>query len=82
MVFVSVREDDRPHLVPVFEKIRHIGNHDIDAQEFLFGEEYAAVDDDDGVLRAERHHVHSEFTESAERHDFKRVGHGAQLYRV
>ena len=72
MVLVAVRQDDRANLVAVLEKIGDVRDDDVDAQQFLLGEQDAAVDDDDGVVHGERHHVHPEFAESAQRDYFER----------
>src|SRR5258708_6878291 len=44
-----------------------MGNDQIDAEKLRFGEHHSGVNDDDVVAVAKRHHVHSEFTETAER---------------
>jgi hypothetical protein len=42
----------------------------VDAEKFLVGKHDARVDNNDGAVTAERHHVHAELAESAEGNDF------------
>ena len=71
VVFVAVRQDDRFDFGAVFEQERDVGDDDIDAEQFLVGKHDARIDDDDRAVAAERHHVHSEFAEAAERNNIQ-----------
>ena len=46
-------------------QIGDVGNDDIDAEQFGFGEHQAGIDDDDVVSPADGHAVHAEFAEAA-----------------
>jgi hypothetical protein len=48
-------------------EIGDVGNDEVDAEEFGFGEHHSGVDDDDGFADANRHHVHAKFAETTER---------------
>ena len=65
VVFVRVRQDDRADHVLVLLQVGDVRDDDVHAEQFLLGEHQAAVDDDDVVARAQRHHVHAEFAQSA-----------------
>ncbi len=67
VIFVAVRQHNGPDVRAILLQIRDIRNHQIDAQKFRFGEHHARVDDDDVVTEPQRHHVHAEFAEAAER---------------
>jgi hypothetical protein len=54
--------------LPVFKKVRDIGNNDIHTQQLGFWEHQAGIDDDDVITPAHRHAIHAEFAEAAERH--------------
>ena len=71
MVFVAVGEEDGFDFALVFEKVADVGNDDVDAEQFVVRKHDAGIDDDDGAVAAERHHVHSKFAESAERNDIE-----------
>ena len=66
VVFVAVREDDSAHALPVLGEIGNIGNHDVDAEQFGFGEHQAGVDHNNVVAPADGHAVHAELAEAAE----------------
>ena len=60
VIFVPVREHDRFHLFTVVQQEGDVRDDDVDTQQLLFREEQAAVHNDNRVLGAERHDVHSE----------------------
>ena len=53
-------------MLAILLQIGDVGNDQVDAEQFGFGEHHAGVDDDDVVAEAQRHHVHAEFAETAE----------------
>ena len=71
MVFMPVRQQQSAHVLAVFFEESQIGRDNIDAQKFVFREHHPGVDHDDVVAVANRHHVHPELTESAERDDLQ-----------
>jgi hypothetical protein len=73
MVFVAVGEDDAADESAVFNEIANVGDDDVDAEELLFGEHEAGVNDDDVVAEAEGEAVHAELAESTERDDLQLV---------
>ena len=71
VVFVAVGEDDSANALAVFDEIGNVGDDDVDAQQFGFGEHQAGVDDDDVVAPAHGHAVHAELAQAAQRHDMQ-----------
>ncbi len=67
VVFVAVGEDDAAHMFAIFQQVRNIGDNDIDAQQFGFGEHQAGVHYDDVVAKADGHAVHTELAHPAQR---------------
>ena len=67
MVFVSVRQQDRFDLVAVLGQVGDIRNNDVYAEQFFFRKHQAGVDDDDVILPAEGHAVHTELAEATQR---------------
>ena len=74
VIFVAMREDDGTNMITVLEQIGDVGNDDIDAQEFGFGEHQSGVDDDDVIGPADGHAVHPELAQAAERNDMEFSG--------
>ena len=68
---MAVREKYGLDFVLVFEQVGDVRNDDVDAQQLLIGKHDARINDNHGAVRAERHHVHAEFTESAKGNDFE-----------
>ncbi len=66
MVFVAVRQDDGFDEMAILFEIGDVGNDEVDAEQFGFGEHHAGVNDDDGVAKAKGHHVHAEFPQAAQ----------------
>src|ERR1035441_10299647 len=71
VVFVAVRQDDRPHMLLVFDEIRDVRNHNIDAQQLRLRKHQSGVNHDNVVFPAQREAVHSELTETARGYDFQ-----------
>ena len=69
VVFVTVRQQQRAHVLAMLLEERQIRRDDIHAEQFGFREHHPGIDDDDIVAVAERHHVHPELAQSAERDD-------------
>ena len=69
VVFVTVGEDDAAHALAIFDEVGDVGDNDVDAEQFGFGEHHSGIDDDDVIAPAHGHAVHAEFAEAAERHD-------------
>jgi hypothetical protein len=77
---MSMSEDDSANVSAIFDEIRNVGNDNVDAQQFGFGEHQAGVDDDDVVTPANGHTVHPELAKTAERYDMQlSSGHGELL---
>src|SRR5208283_4768894 len=66
VVFVAVRENDAADFLPVFGEIRDVGDDDVDAEEFGFGEHESGVDDDDVVTPTNGHAIHTELAQAAQ----------------
>src|SRR5579862_7539932 len=60
VVLVAVGENDAANLVAILGEVGNIGHNDVDAKQFGFREHEAGVDDDNVVLPAHGHAVHSE----------------------
>ena len=66
MVFVAMGDNDAPYFSLPLQEIADIGNHQIDAQHFFFGEHESGVDDNNVILIFHDHHVFTDFTQPAE----------------
>ena len=71
VVLVAVGEDDPANPLAILDEIGNIGNHDIDAEQFGFGEHQAGVDDNNIVAPANGHAVHTELAEAPQRDDLQ-----------
>ena len=69
VVFMAVSYDEGGHFVSFFEKIAEIGNDYVDTQHLFFGKHQAGVDNYDGILIFEDHHVEAYFAQTAEGND-------------
>ena len=67
VVFVAVGKHDAAHMLAIFEEVRDVGDDDVHAQQFGFGEHQAGVDNNDVVAVADGHAVHTELAHPAER---------------
>ena len=47
-------------MVTVLDEVGDVGNDDVDAQEFSFGEHQSGVDDDNVIAPTDGHAVHPE----------------------
>ena len=65
-------DQDGPHPVLVFQKVREIGDYQVHPRLVLPRELDAAVDDDDVVARLDGHHVLPNFTQPTQGYDFQR----------
>jgi hypothetical protein len=82
VVFVAVRQDDAANVLAILDEITDVGDDDVDAEEFGFGEHQSGVDDDNVVGPANGHAVHAEFAESAEGDDLQFAsGHASRESR-
>ena len=68
---MSVGKNDGPDTVPILGQIRDVGNDDIDAEQFGFGEHEARIDDDDVFAPAYGHAVHSKLAQTAQGYDLQ-----------
>ena len=71
MIFVAVGEHDAANMLAVLHQIRNVGDYDIDAEQFGFGEHEAAVDDNNVVSPADGHAVHTELAKAPERNNLQ-----------
>ena len=71
VVFVSMGQHHRPHMSAVLDQVREIGDDNVDAKQFGFGEHESGIDNDDVIAPANGHAVHAEFAESTERYNLK-----------
>src|SRR4029453_17332941 len=73
VILVSMREHEGFHLAPFLFQPRQIRNDQIDTELVGVGKHDTSVDDDRGVAPRDRHHVHAELSEAAERDDLERA---------
>ena len=69
MVFVPVRDEDRPEVLAAIENVADVRNHKVDAEHVLGREHEPAIDGDHVVLVLEEHHVLADLAETAKRDD-------------
>ena len=69
VVFVPVREHERGDAALL--QVGEVGNDEVDAEELDVGERHPGVDDETRVPVRNRHEVHAEFAEAAQRDDFE-----------
>ena len=69
VVFVPVREHERGDAALL--QVGEVGNDEVDAEELDVGERHPGVDDETRVPVRDRHEVHAELAEAAQRDDFK-----------
>ena len=62
MVFVTVRDDDGPYFVPVFNQVTHVRDDEVDAEHVVIREGQAGVDDDDVISVLDDRHILADFT--------------------
>ena len=67
VVFMAMGQNDRANLLAVFSQIADIRNNDVHTQQLLFRKHQTGIDDDDVILPAERHAVHAELAQAAQR---------------
>ena len=67
VVLMAMRQKQRSDVLAVLDQIGEVRRDDIHAEQFGFGEHHAAIDDDDVVAIAQRHDVHAELAEAAQR---------------
>jgi len=66
MVFMSVCQQDSPHLVPVFQYICEIRNNKVDTQHVLFRKHEAGINNDNIVIVFHDGHVEADLLNTAE----------------
>jgi hypothetical protein len=67
---MAMRQDYGTDFVPVFQQIGEIRDYQVDAQQIIPGKHESRVDDNNIVVVANRHYVHAEFAQPAQRNDF------------
>ncbi len=69
VILVPVRQDQAAHVRGIFLQVRKIGRDDIDAHQFRVGEHHPRVENDNVIAIADRHAVHTELAQAAQRDD-------------
>ena len=64
VVFMAVGEQHAANLAAVFRQVGEGGNDDIDAEQLVLGEHHSGVDDDNVIVPADGHAVHSELAQA------------------
>src|SRR5262249_22059122 len=67
VILVAMGEDDGANVLTVLEKIRDVGDNDVDPKQFGLGKHQASVNDNDVVSPAQGHAVHAELAKAAQR---------------
>ena len=69
MVLVSMGDHKALYFVNIVRQIRHVRDHQVNAQHIIAGESQAAVHDDDAVLIFDGSHVHSDLLQTSQGDD-------------
>ncbi len=76
VIFMSVGQDEGTDVFAMLLQVGEIRRNNVHSKEFRVGEHHSRVDYDDVVTVADRHRVHPELAESAERDDLQlTIGH-------
>ena len=76
VILMSVGQDQGADVFAMLLQVGEIRRNNVHAKEFRVGEHHSRVDYDDVVTVADRHRVHPELAESAERDDLQlTIGH-------
>src|ERR1035438_10901509 len=59
-----MREDNAANPLAVLDQVGDVGDHNVDPEQFSFGEHEPGVDYDNIVVPADRHAVHTELAEA------------------
>ena len=73
MVLMAMSEHERVDLVETILDVAEIGKNQVDARLLLFGEEHAAVDEQQVTVVFDYVHVAADFAQTAERRDAHRT---------
>ena len=71
VVFMPMGQKDRADLVAVFRQVTDVGNNNINAQQLFFRKHQAGVDDNNVILPADGHAVHTELAEATQRNQLQ-----------
>ena len=69
VVFVPVGQHHGAHMLAILDQVAEVGNDDVHAEQFGFGEHQAGIDDDDVIAPANGHAIHAKFAESTQRNN-------------
>src|ERR1700679_2377583 len=67
VVFMPMGQNDRANLLAVFSQIADIRDDNVHTQQLFFRKHQTGIDDDNVILPAEGHAVHTELTKAAQR---------------
>jgi hypothetical protein len=79
VVLVPVREDDRPHPVPVLLEVGRVRDHKVDPEHLGIREGQATVDHKDLAGGIDGRDVLADLAHPAQRDDAQRIGHSVSL---
>src|ERR1700680_1558199 len=74
VIFVTMSENNSTNMLAVLGQIGDVGNDNIHAEKFGFGEHEAGIDDNNVVAPAHGHTIHAELAEAAQRYNEKFSG--------
>jgi hypothetical protein len=62
---VAVGKQYAAHFVAVFNQVSERGNYNVHTEQIIFGEHHSGIDDDDVIIPADGHTVHTELAKAA-----------------
>ena len=68
VIFVTMGDDDPPHLLLLIEQVAEIGDDVVDPQHVVFREHQPGVDDQDVFTILHGHHVLADFAQAPQGH--------------
>ncbi len=64
VVFVPVGQQNATNFFAIFNQVSEGGNDDIHAEQFVLREHHSGIDDDNVIVPADGHAVHSELAQT------------------
>ena len=66
MVLMTMGEHNTAHALTILDQVGDIGNDDVHAEQFSFGEHHSGIYNDDVIAPAHGHAIHAELAKAAE----------------
>ena len=71
VIFMAVGENDAAHPLPILDEVRNVGNNDVHAEQFGFGEHQSGIDHNNIVAPTDGHAVHTELAKAPQGDDLQ-----------